>query len=415
MANDVADFTSSVVIQSGTVTISGTASVSIVGTPTVSISGTPTVNVGNTPAVTINSGSVTATISGTPNINIQSQSVTVAVNLPWRAVGSKTTVSPGADSFTTSAVGTGAQTLQILIEGGSLTALTRIKVVGGTTGTVYEDQTAGVSISITGLVTLPIQPAADSTYTISWVSSSGSPTVAAFASDQIMGYPSLGQENEGASVPVVLARDNPGGVAGPRTGLNSQSVVAPSDMPSSAIPPFPVTIFDNISPNQPNQRNTYLASVDIVLAASATDIFVIGGSATKTIRVTRIEVNITATTAAATALSLVKRSTADTGGTATAATRVPADRNAIASASDVVVQGYTANPTTGTAVGVVGRRRDVAVVSPNLPLEERWIFGTRPGSQAITLRGVADQLAVNLNGASLTGGDASIEVEWTEE
>lgn len=81
MAADVADWTQSVNVAGGSVSITGTATVQITGTPTVSISGTPSVNIANTPAVTINSGSVTATISGTPNVNLQSSSITLNVSV----------------------------------------------------------------------------------------------------------------------------------------------------------------------------------------------------------------------------------------------------------------------------------------------------------------------------------------------
>lgn len=289
MATDIQDWTTSVVVQGGSVSITGIATVSISGTPTVAISGTPSVNIANTPAVTINSGSVTATISGTPNINIassgvtltvsisgtpavsisgvpavtinsgsvtatisgtpniniassgvtlnvsvsntpavtvsgtvsvsisagsvgitgvaniniNSQSITVGVALPWTARGSKTTTGLGADSFTTSSVEAGAQTLGISMGGaGHVNGLT---VTGVTSGTIYE--ASGVAEFTAGWTTVPINAALDSTYTIAWLGSTNGMVVSAFSSGLTAGYPALGQNYMGESVPVVIATD----------------------------------------------------------------------------------------------------------------------------------------------------------------------------------------------------------------
>jgi hypothetical protein len=161
-------------------------------------------------------------------------------------------------------------------------------------------------------------------------------------------------------------------------------------------------------------KASYAASVTgLVVAASATDIFTIIGSATKTVRITRLRISGIKTTAgAAVDIQLIKRSTADTGGTSTAPTIVPYDSaNAAATA---VVAAYTANPTLGTAVGTL------IVDSIFVPLATAsgtamdYIFGNRP-SQAIVLRGVAQQLAVNLNGVTVGGGAFDIWCEFSEE
>lgn len=87
MPNDIADWSSSVVVQSGTVSITGIATVTISGTPAVSISGTPTVNVGNTPAVTINSGTVN--IGNTPTVILGTGTASIG---SISAIGSTVTV-----------------------------------------------------------------------------------------------------------------------------------------------------------------------------------------------------------------------------------------------------------------------------------------------------------------------------------
>jgi hypothetical protein len=193
------------------VLISGNPSVNIGNTPAVTVSGTVTVSVSNTPAVTISGtpsvtiSSGTVSISGTPNINISAQSITVQVNLPWRTVTQFSTVGAGAENFTTGAVGAGAQTMRISIEG-STKFITNLTITGVTTGIVYEQENNVLALS--GTFTVPINGSRDSTYKLAWVTSSGAATkIDVDASDLNMGYPSLGQDVAGNSLPVVIASD----------------------------------------------------------------------------------------------------------------------------------------------------------------------------------------------------------------
>jgi hypothetical protein len=142
------------------------------------------------------------------------------------------------------------------------------------------------------------------------------------------------------------------------------------------------------------------------------DTLVITGSATKTVRVTRISFSGTATAAEDVDVTVIKRSTADTGGTGTAQTIAPHDSaNAAATA---VVTLYTAAPTPGTSVGTVRAAKlfasvtgTPAVYTPIPP----WDFGFGP-KQGIVLRGVAQQVAINLSAAA---GSFDADIEWTEE
>lgn len=166
--------------------------------------------------------------------------------------------------------------------------------------------------------------------------------------------------------------------------------------------------------NIEGRRATYRATVTgLVPAASATDIAYINGSATKTVRVTRIVVSGTAGTHVNTPIILVKRSTANSGGTCAAATNVPLDSsNAAATA---VVNSCTANPTTGTLVGNISARSyffGVATEASGPPAD--FLIG-QEGGQPLTLRGVAQGLAVNLGAVSVTSGVVNVTIEWTEE
>ena len=159
---------------------------------------------------------------------------------------------------------------------------------------------------------------------------------------------------------------------------------------------------------------TYSASiVGLATAATATDIFTITGSATKTVRVARIMVNGVQTTSAQVNVLIVKRSTANTAGTSTAPTRVPYD--SASAAATATVLAYTANPTLGTAVGTASASRafipGAATASDAQGLE---IVSGGAGQQIMTLRGIAEVLAVNLNGVTVTGSAINVTVEWTE-
>ena len=159
---------------------------------------------------------------------------------------------------------------------------------------------------------------------------------------------------------------------------------------------------------------TYSASiVGLATALTATDIFTITGSATRTVRVTRFMVNGVQTTAAQVNVLIIKRSTANTAGTSTAPTRVAYDStNAAATAT---VLAYTANPTLGTAVGTASASRafipGAATASDAQGLE---IVSGDVGQQSMTLRGIAEVLAVNLNATTVTGAAINVTVEWTE-
>lgn len=163
------------------------------------------------------------------------------------------------------------------------------------------------------------------------------------------------------------------------------------------------------------KKITYSAAfTGLVPAAAATDVFTILGSATKTIRITRIVVSVSTTAGSGVAenISLVKRSTADSAGTSTTATLVPHDSADGAATS--VIRGYTANPTLGTAVGTLRAVRSAATTAGSIVQEIEWIFGNRP-AKAIVLRGTSEQLCVNFGGVTITGPVSCFSVEWTEE
>lgn len=172
-------------------------------------------------------------------------------------------------------------------------------------------------------------------------------------------------------------------------------------------------------------KATYSAAkVGLVPASSATDIFTITGSGTKTVRVTRIEIVATTTSATPAALDilLLKRSTANSGGTSSGSPTPVAHDSLNQGNHSASVLSYTANPATGTLVGTAIRNQKLmqtlaTYTATDFPVVDRvtWNFGDRP-SQAIVLRGTSEVLAINLNGVSATAtASFDIAIEWTEE
>ena len=171
------------------------------------------------------------------------------------------------------------------------------------------------------------------------------------------------------------------------------------------------------------QKATYsVAKVGLVPANSATDIFTISAGGLL-VRVTRIEIIGTSTAATAAALDvlLLKRSSANTGGTSTGSP-TPVAHDSQNAAPSATVLAYTANPAgLGTLVGTAIRNQKLMLAlatytSTDFPPMDRvnWEFGNRP-SQALVLR-PGEVLAINLNGVTPTAtASLNIAAEFSEE
>ena len=170
-------------------------------------------------------------------------------------------------------------------------------------------------------------------------------------------------------------------------------------------------------------RNTYSAGfIGLVPAASTTDLLCIAGSAAKTVKLQNIKISGSGTAISIPA-TLVRRVSADTGGTAASTTANPANniskRDPANPAAVATVIAYTANPTiVDTAptyidsanVGVVATT--VGVVNPVNVFD--YAKDVENFLQPPTLRAASDQLCVNLNGTSATAL-LSGTITWTEE
>lgn len=175
-------------------------------------------------------------------------------------------------------------------------------------------------------------------------------------------------------------------------------------------------------------KRTYSAGIIgfAPFATAPTDIAQLIGSATTTVRVTRIHIWMTDTSAVQTILpiQLVKRSTATTLGSATATPAAIAPHDSADAAATAVFNTFTvANPTPlGSLVGSVIRAGLLAswlatLTATDFPPGQAilWDFTTNM-EKAPVLRGVAQQLALNLNGATIVGTQSmDIAITWTEE
>ena len=170
---------------------------------------------------------------------------------------------------------------------------------------------------------------------------------------------------------------------------------------------------------------TYRAATTntVIAAADTTAFFVISGSAGATRRIRKIRVSgSTLTTLAVGSVVAQKRSTAQTGGTATELTRVPVNSVFPAAQTDGLVQVYTGAPTDGTLVGTLACRRHVwksatVVDAPFADLEFDFDNkeDSRGGQLGIALHGVAQSVTLAFGAAPATAITLAVEVEWTED
>lgn len=157
------------------------------------------------------------------------------------------------------------------------------------------------------------------------------------------------------------------------------------------------------------------ASAPFTPGATPQDVFGIRGSASKKITVFRAGITTNQTTAGNNAWALVRRSTANSGGTFAAVAAVPTE-STFDAATAAVVQ-YTANPTAGTLVGRIWSGRAASPGAGTAILGDANIvipFSER-GFGSIVLDGTAESLLFNFNGAALPAGLSVVAwVQWME-
>lgn len=175
---------------------------------------------------------------------------------------------------------------------------------------------------------------------------------------------------------------------------------------------------------EPSRKATYAAATGMFTAiASATDMLQIYGSATKTIKILKIFASYTTATASSTNIFfLIKRSADNSNSQSPSSpTKIPLD-SAFAAATAIVRNYATGgtNPTVGAAVGNVDVRTcqsQMASAYNSGGLSPLVLFDADKFGAPIVLRGVAEGLVVNNNGATPVGTTPTVgfTIIWTEE
>lgn len=223
--------------------------------------------------------------------------------------------------------------------------------------------------------------------------------------------------SRGGVVPAFVSVDSTG-VEIPSPGLQLPASLGPK-AGSASLSVVPATNSRYVVANTAGQSAgspTYRASgVGYTAYATPTDLITITGSASKTVIVTSISIQIQTTAAALQTLYFVKRSTANTGGTASQPTTFPLDSTN--GAATAVVNLYSAAPTTGALVGnvVISQSSSSVLTAAGAAVVNGTASSLTDLRQGIILRGTGEVFALNYNGAALTSGfTATWYVEWIE-
>ncbi len=150
--------------------------------------------------------------------------------------------------------------------------------------------------------------------------------------------------------------------------------------------------------------------------ATPTDWVVIRGSATKTVKIVRVELSGAATAATEVIFTLKKHTIANTGGTSTTPTPMQHDSNDAAATATVLL--YSVAPTIDASATIWKNVRMTLAVAPaaTTVAPDRYIynFGADP-YEALTLRGVAQEFAINFGGSAVpSGGVYDLAVTFIE-
>lgn len=165
------------------------------------------------------------------------------------------------------------------------------------------------------------------------------------------------------------------------------------------------------------QKATYSAAISqLQIASNATDFLTIRGSATKKVRITKLQISAIKEVAGYLTVELIRRSATNTSGTSTTLTAITHDEQDAASGAEI--RAYTANPTLGASVGLMHSSYVFmpfqGSLLPHSPLNLVPEFG-----KPIILDGTSDVLAVALKIVDdvddATGLVANISVTWSEE
>lgn len=154
----------------------------------------------------------------------------------------------------------------------------------------------------------------------------------------------------------------------------------------------------------------------IPTAASATDIMAILNPASSghIVHIKKIAISGLATTTTGAEFSVLKRTTADSGGTSTTRNPIPLDSSD--PGSSTLAYGFTANPTLGNQVpGLIADRFvTLTPLSSGVTIAPMIIDFTAFGSRSLTLQ-QGEEAVVNMNAKTVSGSSVSVDIIETEE
>lgn len=219
------------------------------------------------------------------------------------------------------------------------------------------------------------------------------------------------------SVRVELPTDGTG-----KVGLNAGSAIIGNVRIDQTTPGTTNGVVLNTNPtantyvgnvNTQGTKATYSATTAAPAIDAAGTLIQIQGSASKTIRVTKVEISGVLTTTSNGVISINRCTTAVSGGTSASVTPVAYDSTS--AAVTAVATRWTAVGTAGSCSIVATRRSTwtadtLADAAPAL-----FKFGDA-NAQPIVLRGTSEYLTVSTTTfTSYTGGSYTAYIEWTEE
>lgn len=171
-----------------------------------------------------------------------------------------------------------------------------------------------------------------------------------------------------------------------------------------------------ISDNDPLRATYGFNSVNFAtVAANPTDVCTLFGAANKIIRLRQIQVSGIAGTNTTLPMSIIKRSTLNTGGTV-ALTQAGVPVDSLNDPSIATVRLYSANPTLGNSVGAIDGGRLVLSTGAGSQLDRFLYQYSWLNDQSPTIRGAAESININFGGNAWPGGGAlDFTLRWTEE
>jgi len=164
--------------------------------------------------------------------------------------------------------------------------------------------------------------------------------------------------------------------------------------------------------NNEGRKATYRSVTSGVVVTANGVLMQIIGSATKTVRITRIACNGILTTAGM-VLIQVQRTTAAASSVSNAVAVTPRLLDSSNAAATAVATSYTA-ATLGTGNTLIASARALYSPATALSTGVEFLFGNRNG-QSLVLRGVAEWAQITVASSAFTGALFDIDVEFTEE